>query len=152
MGEIDMNYVVQDVTQFQLQKEFIDTAIVPLVRLNFSETGMKQSSSEANYLMSLTSFIEQQFRGRVMLIPPISYTEKINSAELAHQLHNELLEGGFKTVFFVTTDFEWTKVNDIHVIWLPAIPLESMDSVMKTRILQDQLQQIIPKLTAAWTS
>lgn len=64
-----MIYKVRDVEQFQSQKQFIDTAIVPLVQLDFSEVGMKQTSSASEYLMSLTTFIEQQLHGRLMLFP-----------------------------------------------------------------------------------
>lgn len=65
-----MNFIVKDVEQFQAQKQFIDTAIVPLVQLDFSDQGMKQSSSASEYLMTLTNFIEQQFKGRLLLLPP----------------------------------------------------------------------------------
>lgn len=65
-----MNFIVKDVEQFQAQKQFIDTAIVPLVQLDFTDHGMKQSSSASEYLMTLTNFIEQQFKGRLLLLPP----------------------------------------------------------------------------------
>lgn len=74
-----MFFNVNDVQQFQSQKDFIDTALVPLLSLDFEEGKMKQSSSAAEFLMSLTSFIEQQFKGRLMLIPPFSYTEQTKS-------------------------------------------------------------------------
>ena len=77
-----MIYKVSDVEQFQAQKEFIDTAIVLLVQLDFSELGMKQTGSASEYLMSLTTFVEQQFRGRLMLLPPFSYTKLTKSSEL----------------------------------------------------------------------
>lgn len=147
-----MNFTVNDVAQFQAQKEFIDTAIIPLVQLNLSDTGMKQSSSAVEYLMSLTNFIEQQFRGRLMLYPPFSYTEATKSEALPLQLQEELVQAGFKTVLFVTYDHGWTTKEGLNVIWMPPIPLESMDKTMKQRILEDQLKQILPILMKAWTS
>lgn len=146
-----MIYKVNDVEQFQAQKQFIDTAIVPLLQLDFSEVGMKQTSSASEYLMSLTTFIEQQFRGRLMLLPPFSYTKLTKSSELPISLEAELLESGFKSVIFITCDHEWTQLKDrINVIWLAPIPLESMDKTVKQRILEDQLKQVIPFLTTAW--
>ncbi|ATP39631.1 hypothetical protein CSE16_05965 [Solibacillus sp. R5-41] len=146
-----MIFNVKDIEQFQTQKPFIDTAIVPLVRLNLLEEGMKQSSSAVDYLMTLTMFIEQQFRGRVMLMPPFSYTDRTKNELLPMQLQEELHNTGFKSVIFITCDHSWTKRNeDLDILWLPAIPLESMDKTVKQRILEDQLNQIIPVLTEAW--
>ncbi len=36
------------------------------------------------------------------------------------------------------------------MIWLPAIPLESMDASVKKSILEDQLRQVIPMLSTKW--
>lgn len=146
-----MNYNVKDIEQFQTQKQFIDTAIVPLVQLNLSDEGMKQSSSAVEYLMTLTMFIEQQFRGRVMLMPPFSYTDQTRNELLPMQLQEELHNTGFKSIIFITCDHSWTqKKEDLNILWLPAIPLESMDITVKQRILEDQLKKIIPVLTEAW--
>lgn len=148
-----MIYKVSDVEQFQAQKEFIDTAIVPLVQLDFSELGMKQTGSASEYLMSLTTFVEQQFRGRLMLLPPFSYTKLTKSSELPILIKKELKEAGFKSVLFMTCDHEWTALKEqLHILWLPAIPLESMDKSVKQRILEDQLKQVIPVLTSVWVN
>lgn len=146
-----MNFIVKDVEQFQAQKQFIDTAIVPLVHLDFSDQGMKQSSSASEYLMTLTNFIEQQFKGRILLSPPFSYTMATKSDTLPATLEKELKEAGFKAVVFITCDHSWTEYKEyLNIIWLPAIPLESMDQTVKQRILEDQLKQIIPTFTKMW--
>lgn len=146
-----MIYKVSDVEQFQTQKQFIDTAIVPLVQLDFSEIGMKQTSSASEYLMSLTTFIEQQLHGRLMLLPPFSYTKLTKSSEMAISIEKELKEAGFKSVLFVTCDHEWSDLKEqLNILWLPAIPLESMDKTVKQRILEDQLKQVLPVLTSVW--
>ena len=151
-GGIEMFFNVKDIEQLQANKEFIDTAIVPLVSLDFTDNGIKQSSSAAEYLMSLTAFIEQQFKGRLLLTPPFSYTQGTKNETLPIQVQEELLASGFKTVFFVTCDHFWTTVGqELDVIWLPSIPLESMEKAVKQRILEDQLKQVIPILTKAWS-
>lgn len=153
LGGNNMIYKVSDVEQFQAQKEFIDTAIVPLVQLDFSELGMKQTGSASEYLMSLTTFVEQQFRGRLMLLPPFSYTKLTKSSELAITIEKELKESGFKSVVFMTCDHEWIELKEqLNILWLPAIPLESMDKTVKQRILEDQLKQVIPVLTSVWVN
>ena len=147
-----MIFKVNDIEQFQTQKQFIDTAIVPLVQLDFSEQGIKQSSSATEYLMTLTSFVEQQFRGRLVLIPPFSYTVQTKNDNLTMILQEQLLEAGFKSVIFMTCDSAWTQQKESYdIIWLPSIPLESMDKTVKQRILEEQIKQIIPILTKVWS-
>lgn len=151
-GGIVMFFNVKDVEQFQTQKEFIDTAIVPLLSLNFAESMIKQSSSATEYLMSLTAFIEQQFKGRLMLLPPFSYTEETKSGLFVPLLKQELHKVGFKHVFFITCDHSWTSLSDqVDVIWLPSIPLESMDKSVKKSVLEDQLKLVIPILSSKWS-
>lgn len=147
-----MYFQVKDVQQYQQNKEFIDTAIVPLVSLDFAEDKIVKSSSEAEFLMALTSFIEQQFKGRLMLIPPYSYTEDMKDEKLVQTLKKNIQEGGFKHVIFITCDHFWTKLQEvIDVIWLPAIPIESMDKDVKKRILEEQLKQVLPVLSSKWS-
>ena len=38
-----------------------------------------------------------------------------------------------------------------EVIWLPSIPLESMDKQLKQTIIEDQLRQVLPLLTKKWS-
>lgn len=150
-GEI-MIFNVKDVQQFQAQKDFIDTAIVPLLSINLDENSMKQSSSSVDFLMALTSFIEQQFKGRLMLFPPFSYTEQTKNGLFVPLLKNELLNAGFKHIIFITCDHSWTSLSDqIDVIWLPSIPLESMDKSVKAKVLEEQLKQVIPILSTKWS-
>ena len=125
-----MFFNVQDVNQFLQQKDFIDTAIVPLLSLDFSEDKAQQSSSAAEFLMSLTAFIEQQFKGRLMVLPPFSYTANAKNEQLLLTVKEDLTNAGFKHVFFITCDAKWAQVSvAIDTIWLPSIPLESMDKV-----------------------
>ena len=148
-----MFFNVKDIEQFQSQKQFIDTAIVPLLSLEFSDERSKQSSSAAEFLMSLTAFIEHQFKGRLLVTPPFSYIESIKETISLQAIYDELHIAGFKHIFFMTCDHYWTTKNDsFNILWLPAIPLESMDKAVKQRILEDQLKQVIPTLTNAWTS
>lgn len=141
----------KDIEIFTAQKEFIDTAIVPLTKLSGALDQIKQSASSAEFLMSLTAFVEQQFKGRIVMLPPLLYTAAMNQADLLGKIHEELQVAGFKYIFFMTTDHSWTSLNDLYdLLWLPSIPLESMDQKMKQAVLGDQLRQIIPILSQKW--
>ncbi len=151
-GGKSMFFNVKDVSQFQSQKDFIDTVIIPLVSVNLNDTMIKQSSSATEYLMSLTAFIEQQFKGRLMLMPPFTYLEQLKETISLISIKEEFQVAGFKHVMFITCDHSWTSFNhDVDVIWLPSIPLESMDKSVKMTILEDQLKQVIPVLSSKWS-
>lgn len=146
-----MYFNAKNVTEFMAQKNFIDTVIVPLVSVDLTEEKMKQSGAEADFLLSLTSFIEQQFTGRLFLMPPFSYSALNKNEEMPKQLEAQLHNIGFKHVFFITCDHFWSNMKDSkNVIWLPAIPLESMDKGVKNSILEDQLRQVIPVFSTQW--
>lgn len=146
-----MYFNAKDITDFMAQKDFIDTAIVPLVSVDLSNEKIKQSGAEADFLMSLIAFVEQQFKGRLLVMPPFSYSTVMKNEEMPQVLETELHNAGFKHVFFITCDHFWTNIGEkVNVIWLPAIPLESMDKGVKNSILEDQLRQVIPNLSTKW--
>lgn len=147
-----MYFNALDIEQFLQNKQFIDTAVIPLVSLDLGENKIRQSGSQAEYLMSLTSFIEQQFKGRLMLMPPFTYLEEQKETVDLKFIRKYFKESGFSHIFFVTSDRHWTSnQGDVNVIWLPAIPLESMDRTVKQRILEDQLKHVIPFFTSEWS-
>lgn len=146
-----MYYNAADVEQFIQHKDYIDTAIVSLIELSFQQEKVKQVSSSADFIMALTAFVEQQFKGRLMVTPPFTYVESLREQLSLVELETQLKQAGFKHVFFLTSDSHWTSYTEQQIIWLPAIPLESMDKSVKQRILEDQLKQVIPKLTTEWS-
>ncbi|MFG3611999.1 YpiF family protein [Rummeliibacillus sp. G93] len=148
-----MFWTSKDIDEFLKNKQFIDTAIVPLVLLEGTEIGIKQSASGAEFLMSLTNFLEQQFKGRVVLTSPVTYTKSLNRKELIAAMHDELVASGFTYVFFITSDHEWTQLApEKDVLWLPSIPLSDMDQKVRQQVLSDQLRQVIPMLSAKWSN
>ncbi|WP_040228366.1 YpiF family protein [Bhargavaea cecembensis] len=147
-----MNWTAKDMDLYLQQTDYIDTALVPLVAIGSTEQDMKQSASSAEFLMNLTVFLEHQFKGRIMLLPPFSYVEKGDKSRLAAEWRESLGDMPFKHVFFLTTDPAWTRDAIIEeAIWIPSIPIEHMDKKLKQSVLEDQVRQIIPLLTAKWT-
>ncbi|WP_438318467.1 YpiF family protein [Sporosarcina sp. FA9] len=147
-----MNWNAKDMDTYIQQKEYIDTLIVPLLKLETIPERMKSSSSSTEFLMYLTSFIEAQFKGRIMLLPPFSYTQSTDLVEMGNVLSVDLQKMQFKHVFYITTDPTWNTVEmDGQVIWLPPIPLENMDKQLKQSVIEDQLKQVLPKFTLKWS-
>ena len=147
-----MNWTAQDMDTYLQQKEYIDTLIVPLLKIETVLGNMKNSASSSEFLMHLTTFIETQFKGRMMLMPPFAYTTSTDLTEMAATLSRDLSVAPFKHVFFLTTDAAWTSIKvDGEMIWLPSIPLENMEPQLRKTIIEDQLRQALPRFIEKWS-
>lgn len=146
-----MNWNAKDLDTYLGQKEYIDTLLVPLLKVETNAENMKGSASSAEFLMHLSSFIETQFKGRMMVLPPFTYTQSNDLQKMGEVFEQDLKQMDFKHTFYLTTDREWTEVSlDGEIIWIPSIPLESMDKKLRQTIIEDQLRQVLPALTKKW--
>ncbi|WP_194841004.1 DUF2487 family protein [Sporosarcina cascadiensis] len=146
-----MNWIPKDVDTYISQKEYIDTVVVPLIAVDTKPETMKNSASSSEFLMNLSKFIEKQFKGRMMFLPPVSYTQSTDIQQLADTLSGDLKKSSFPHIFYLTTDPKWTSVStDEKVIWLPSIPLETMDDHLRQTIMEDQLRQVLTHFMDKW--
>ncbi|QTD42171.1 YpiF family protein [Sporosarcina sp. Te-1] len=148
-----MNWTGKDMDTYLQQKEYIDTLVIPLIKVESTLERMKTSASAAEFTMLLASMIETQFKGRMMFAPPFSYTASTSIEDMEEQTLAAFKESPFKHVFFLTTDPAWVSLDENgQVIWLPSIPLENMDVQLRQTILEDQLRQVLPKFTEKWAT
>ena len=146
-----MNWNATDMNVFLQQKEYIDTVVVPLIKVETTDSRMKASASSSDFLMNLASYIEMQFRGRIMVAPPFAYSPSMDLVQYGEMLSKDMSASPFRHVFYLTTDANWTTIGiEGKVLWLPAIPIESMDDRLKQSILEDQLKQLLPLFTEEW--
>ncbi|MGK7378250.1 DUF2487 family protein [Planococcus sp. 1R117A] len=147
-----MHFSGKEIDQYLQQKEYVDSAVVPLVQLDLNSSGLKTSASASDYLQSLANLLEKQFKGRILLFPPVSYAKGADRSRLADELTKEIGNTEFKHIFYITTDAEWRTLEEFkNVIWLPAIPTESMDQSFKQSVMEDQLRQVLPLFINEWT-
>lgn len=152
-GEKQMNWNAKDLDTYFQQKEYIDTLLVPLLRIDTTPEQLKSSASSTEFLMHLSKFIETQFKGRMMMMPPFTYTQSTSLQNMSETLTSDFEQLSFTHVFYLTTDRNWTEIDTYgEVIWVPSIPLESMDQQLRQTIIEDQLRQVLPTLTKKWTS
>ncbi|TQR19766.1 DUF2487 family protein [Psychrobacillus vulpis] len=148
-----MHWNGKDSAVFQAQKEFIDTAVIPLTLIDGSEHGFQFAASAADFTLSLGNVIENQFKGRIVLFPSFSYTSNQDKLTLFENWKEEINKAEFKHIFFITSDREWnTMGEEQNVIWIPSVPLESMDQKMRNSILEDQLRQLVPIFAKKWAN
>jgi Protein of unknown function (DUF2487) len=147
-----MNWTSKDMSTYLVQKEYIDTLVVPLVKVETKMDNMKTSASSTEFVMHLASLFETQFKGRMMFAPPFAYTSATDLPLMAQTTFQEFSDTTFKHVFFLTTDHAWTSIDlPGQVIWMPSIPLENMEASLRQSILDDQLRQALPIFTKQWS-
>lgn len=150
-----MKWNSQDIQLFIKEREYIDTAVVPLYPVSFRED-MKQSVSMTEFLQLLSGQLEKQFKGRLLMLPGISYLKTLSEDKLTSDLkewEDELISQGFKHIFYITSDSDWKTVEDKltgGLIWMPSIPLENMDDQYKNSILDDQVKQLLNLFVRKW--
>ncbi|WNS74021.1 YpiF family protein [Bacillus sp. DTU_2020_1000418_1_SI_GHA_SEK_038] len=150
-----MKWISQDIDKFLQSKEYVDTAVIPLLPVSLGND-MKQSASMSEFISLLSVQLERQFRGRVMMLPGYSYLKSASADKLSGDIkfwENELFANGFKHVFHVTSDSSWKSMEDQldgSLIWLPSIPLEHMDERNRNTILEDQVKQLLNLFMQKW--
>jgi len=151
-GLFIVNWTGKDMDTYLLQKEYIDTLVIPLVKVETKMDNMKTSASSTEFVMHLATLIETQFKGRMMFAPPFAYTASTDKQQMAQTTLQEFSDTTFKHVFFLTTDHAWTSMElPGQVIWMPSIPLENMDASLRQSVLEDQLRQSLPIFTDQWS-
>lgn len=151
-----MKWVLSDVDVYNQSREYVDTAIVPLIPVSL-EADLKGTVSKGEFITYVSVELERQLKGRVFLFPSLSYLKKSkNVIESVIEWKTELQEE-FKHVIFLTSDEtlkEYTSdqqnVKD-DLIWLPSIPFEHMDESLMKKLLEDQIQQILNILLQSWS-
>ncbi len=150
-----MNWNTHDIDVFEQQKEYIDTAVIPLIPTDFG-SGIRTSAAQMEFITLLCFHLERQFKGRMIITPP--YTYSLNTGypgeqERLAQWGNGLKESGVKHCFFLTSDSGWKGVEELMddgLIWVPSIPLEHLDEQYKHSIMEDQVKQLLNVIVQKW--
>ncbi|KKI88775.1 hypothetical protein WQ54_30165 [Bacillus sp. SA1-12] len=148
-----MKWVLSDVDLYNQSKEYVDTAIIPLIPVAL-ESEFKGTVSKGEFITYVCNELERQLKGRVFLFPSFSYLK--NSTNVIENVieWKTKIKQEFKHVFFLTSD-EALKNSSIeqmkeHLIWLPVVPFEHMDEKLMRKLLQNQVEQILNILLQSW--
>lgn len=148
-----MRWTPKDIDTFEEAREYIDTVLIPLVPVSL-ERGMKQSASMYDFINMLTAAIENQFKGRIMLLPSMTYLTSHSTDERVELVQAWTAEAGsFKHICFITSDNEWKACEhelEGSLIWMPSIPLEHLDDNQIRAMINDQARQVFDLFTRKW--
>ncbi|MED2972763.1 YpiF family protein [Fictibacillus sp. B-59209] len=150
-----MKWSSGDINIYQQSKEFVDTVIIPLQPLSFGPS-MRTSAGMADYSLLIAEETERQLHGRLFLMPSFTYLKLESEVALMARLHSwvsELKEEGFRHIFFLTSDADWKKAEhelEETLLWMPVIPMETMDSSYKEEIVKEQVKQLFQIILHKW--
>ncbi|WP_312475774.1 YpiF family protein [Neobacillus sp.] len=150
-----MKWIPQDVETYLNAKEYVDTAVIPIYSVSVGGD-MKQSAAMAEFITLLTSHLERQFTGRLLLFPPFTYLKVEKTEKVLGDLQiweENIVNSEFKHIFYITTEIEWrTHENEVDgsLIWLPSLPLENMSDSQKMEMIDSQVKQLLILFTQKW--
>ncbi|MDP4162288.1 MAG: YpiF family protein [Bacillota bacterium] len=150
-----MKWTPQDIEMYAKSKEYVDTVVISLFPVSFGQE-MKQSASMSEFLTLLTNQLERLFTGRILTLPPFTYLKNGNNEQwlpLLKQWEKKLQEEEVKHIVYLTSDSDW-KMNEAELegtlIWMPSLPLETMDDSQKFTLVQSQVKQLQQLVTQKW--
>ncbi|PJN90016.1 YpiF family protein [Bacillus sp. mrc49] len=148
-----MRWTAKELDMYSQSKEYVDTVLIPLVPLSFGGQ-MKQTGSMNEFLTILSMEIEKQMKGRILLMPSFHYiSNEMDKVERLKHWATELKENDIRHIFFLTSDYEWKKDErelENNLIWIPAIPLESLENEQARGMINQQVLQILDIFTYNW--
>ncbi|MEH6991807.1 YpiF family protein [Neobacillus drentensis] len=150
-----MKWVSKDIETYITAKEYVDTAVIPVVSVSFGNE-MMQSASSAEFIILLTSYLERQFTGRLLLLPPFTYLKSDHPEDIILQMkkwEENIEKNEFKHIFYITSESDWKiyeKELTGSLIWLPSLPLEHLNDQQKISMIESQVKQLLSLFTQKW--
>ncbi|WP_414053681.1 DUF2487 family protein [Macrococcus equi] len=136
----------QDLKLLQEQLEYIDTVIVPIVPVDYSKH-LLDIADHYEMIQYVVMNVEQQFKGRLLVIPPVQILEQQDGIDLLEQ---QLLNYGFKNILFVTPQKFILDKENVHKINI--LPLETLDDQMKQEFVQDNTKALMRAIIHLWNN
>ncbi|KAA1040191.1 DUF2487 family protein [Macrococcus equipercicus] len=140
-----MLFNYRDLKELKHQLEYIDTAIIPVIEVDYRGQLMA-IVDQYEVIQMLTLDAENQFKGRVLLVPPVQVQEDYT---LPVVIGEQLKGFGMKHILFVTpmtsrleTAEDQFKVN--------IFPLASMDDHFKQEMMEGQVKDLMRRIIAMW--
>lgn len=150
-----MKWIPHDIEMYLNAKEFVDTAVIPLVPISFGEE-MKQAASMSEFITLVTTLLERQFTGRILLLPPIAYITNADYEKILNELitwTRALYENNLNHIFFITSDRAWENfIEEMNgtLVWIPNFEPKNLENCQKNQIIDSYIKQLLTLFTQKW--
>ncbi|MEE1108103.1 DUF2487 family protein [Macrococcoides canis] len=126
------------------QIEYIDTAIIPAIPADYASR-LLDIADQYEMIQYVTLGAEQQFKGRLLVLPPVQILGDYNAVSL---IDSQLKEFGFRNIIVVCPQTLQIDADNVHKVNI--IPLESMDNEMKQEFIQDNVKSLMKFIIKLW--
>ena len=140
-----MLYNITDLRVLKDEIEFIDTAIVPLVNIDFNNE-VQNNANNLELMQFITIQLEKQLKGRLMIMPVLTLIR--DNYDNIEEYKTQLLDYGFKNI--VLLSFTALELDDVSTIKVNSIPISDMDNDMKLSIINDEVKSVIKEIILVW--
>lgn len=150
-----MKWAAQEVEMYIKSKEYVDTAVIPLLPVSLGEN-MKETAAMAEFITMLSVLLEREFAGRIFLLPPFTYMKDEANGPASSRLRQwseEIKNSGFKHIFYLTSDSEWRMLEENFadsLLWMPALPIDQLNDSQKWAMMDSQVKQLLSFFTRKW--
>jgi hypothetical protein len=138
-------YNITDLRVLKDEIEFIDTAIVPLVNIDFNNE-VQNNANNLELMQFITIQLEKQLKGRLMITPVLTLIG--DNYDNIEEYKTQLLDYGFKNI--VLLSFTALELDDVSTIKVNSIPISDMDNDMKLSIINDEVKSVIKEIILVW--
>lgn len=152
-----MKWNAEDLEKYVQAKEYIDTLIIPLQPFHMvDEKSLVNDAFASNILTISCDQMEAELSGRVVLSPPYSYVKSTDLEREIDRLNEwvaHVKEQPFESVFFITYDMQWKKIESSlegHLIWLPIGKKINVQSQEAKVFVQNQVEHISEYIRSFW--
>ena len=104
----------------------------------------------------ISGHIEKQFKGRILLLPPVSYEPGeyiIQPERIISYWIDVVKKGNFKFIIFLGTERIWQEIikeMGHHYILCEPTPLLNLEDSYKNAIVEHQVQHLLKKIVDLW--
>ncbi|WP_028400494.1 YpiF family protein [Ectobacillus panaciterrae] len=147
-----MDWNVKDIQLYEQSKEYIDTAVIPLIPLSLGKD-IESFVQKGEFVSQLSYEMEREYRGRLLLLPPFTYIagEKSKEEKRLQEWEAMIQANGLRHIVYVTSDYDW-KDSELAgmMFWMPALPLHQLDEKARRDVLHSNIREILSVLTEKW--
>jgi len=152
-----MKWKKADIEKYIQAKEYIDTALLPLLPFSLAnDEDAKKNSFQSELLTIIVNEMEKEITGRILLLPNYYYVKGSDRTIETERLNTWTAEAGkqgLENIFYITFDSTWKKSEkqlEGNLIWLPAIQSEDNLSKEMEPVIRDQKEQMIELIRSYW--
>lgn len=140
-----MLYNNRDLRVLKDEIEFVDTAIVPVLNIDF-DAELLHHANNLELIQLVTVQLEKQLKGRLLITPALTIVAGEQSS--LDKYKDQLIDYGFKHV--VSLSFDDIDLDGVHNIKVNSIPISDMDNEMKISIINDEVKTVIKQIIGVW--